>query len=101
MENTEEHDHEATTQPIARYKLYGKILGAIAIIFNTIGIVFFLAYSKTLDILFNIIFWMFGRFYILVHLFVYVLILEQVEFVLLNYFSHHFNYVRSMANWSC
>lgn len=67
MGNTVEHDREQTTRTIGRYKLYGKILGALGIIFNTIGIALFIAYgAKTLDILFNIIFWMFGNSYVFV-----------------------------------
>ncbi|XP_055309650.1 uncharacterized protein LOC129573288 isoform X2 [Sitodiplosis mosellana] len=55
MENANEREQAADG-----YKRYGQLLGAIGVIFNTIGIVFFLAYgANTLSVLFNVIFWMF------------------------------------------
>lgn len=44
------------------YKCSGKSVGIIGMIFNTIGIVFFLAYGvSAISVLFNVIFWMFGK----------------------------------------
>lgn len=107
MENAD--NRYQSTETAKGYKRNGKILGAVGIIFNTIGIVFFLAYgANSLNLLFNIVFWMFGmlQYFISFHTFASRIDLaldltQQYLSIQLNRFSSNMDCVCLLAERRC